>query len=374
MSDSAEISEVKGFDAYPVRLGDLMRGERATLGKSLLDVQRDLRVRAAYIAAIENCDPSVFQTPGFIAGYVRSYARYLGLDPEATFRQFCDEAGFDGVHPDIGQIRTNRQDPPATPIRALAGGDENPPIRFPQFGTLPTGDGVLQQVSISGLGSILVLLALILGLGYGAWAVLQSIQRVEIAPPSEELGPVALADPLPETALENLYRPKELEVPVMVPRDGPIAALDPDSIGALVEGNGGRNARETARQMAETTPQVTAPAAPEVAVVALRPAWVRLTRADGTVLFERILDGGESFVLPKGAADISLRAGNSGSVFLSLDGVPYGPVGKDTSVVKQVSLAPEAVIAGFNRVEEDSMLATLASPRVVTLNDLPPAQ
>ena len=374
MSDSAEISEVKGFDAYPVRLGDLMRGERATLGKSLLDVQRDLRVRAAYIAAIENCDPSVFQTPGFIAGYVRSYARYLGLDPEATFRQFCDEAGFDGVHPDIGQIRTNRQDPPATPIRTLAGGDENPPIRFPQFGTLPTGDGVLQQVSISGLGSILVLLALILGLGYGAWAVLQSIQRVEIAPPSEEFGPVALADPLPETALENLYRPKELEVPVMVPRDGPIAALDPDSIGALIEGNGGRNARATAQQLAETTPQVTAPAAPEVAVVALRPAWVRLTRGDGTVLFERILDGGESFVLPKGAADISLRAGNSGSVFLSLDGVPYGPVGKDTSVVKQVSLAPEAVIAGFDRVEEDSMLATLASPRVVTLNDLPPAQ
>ena len=68
MSDNAEAMEVKGFDDYPVKLGDLMRGERATLGKSLLDVQRDLRIKATYIAAIESTDPSVFSTPGFIAG------------------------------------------------------------------------------------------------------------------------------------------------------------------------------------------------------------------------------------------------------------------------------------------------------------------
>ena len=37
-----------------VSLGDLLRGQRATLGKSLFDVQRDLRIKAIYIAAIEN--------------------------------------------------------------------------------------------------------------------------------------------------------------------------------------------------------------------------------------------------------------------------------------------------------------------------------
>ena len=371
MSDSADIPEIRGFDAYPVRLGDRLRGERATLGKSLLDVQRDLRVRAAYIAAIENCDPSAFQTPGFIAGYVRSYARYLGLDPEETFRQFCEEAGFDGVHPDIGRSRSDRAPSAPTPLRPLAGRDDAVPIRFPHAAALPGGDGVLQQVSLAGLGSILVLLVLILGLGYGAWAVLQNIQRVEIVPPAGER--LALDAP-PPAALETLYRPQELEVPVMVPRDGPIAALEPGSIGALVPDNGGRNARAAARQLVENAPRVTAPAPPEVAVVALRPAWVRLTRTDGTVLFERILDGGESFVLPRGAADISLRAGNSGSVFLSLDGVPYGPVGRDSSVVRQVSLAPEAILGGFEPVRDVAARETLASPRVITLSDLPPGQ
>ncbi|HCP80049.1 MAG TPA: DUF4115 domain-containing protein, partial [Octadecabacter sp.] len=46
--------ETAGFDAFELRLGDLMRGERATIGKSLLDVQRELKIKAAYIAAIEN--------------------------------------------------------------------------------------------------------------------------------------------------------------------------------------------------------------------------------------------------------------------------------------------------------------------------------
>ena len=59
----------RGFDDYEVRLGDVMRGERATLGKSLLDVQRELKIKATYIAAIENSDPTAFETPGFVAGY-----------------------------------------------------------------------------------------------------------------------------------------------------------------------------------------------------------------------------------------------------------------------------------------------------------------
>ena len=60
--------EQHGFDSFELRLGDLMRGERATLGKSLLDVERELRIKASYVAAIENADPESFDTPGFIPG------------------------------------------------------------------------------------------------------------------------------------------------------------------------------------------------------------------------------------------------------------------------------------------------------------------
>jgi hypothetical protein len=39
-----EAEEQTGFDAFDLHLGDLMRGERDTLGKSLLDVQLELRI------------------------------------------------------------------------------------------------------------------------------------------------------------------------------------------------------------------------------------------------------------------------------------------------------------------------------------------
>jgi len=42
-ADAAGDVQTKGFDAFELRLGDIMRGERATMGKSLLDVQRELK-------------------------------------------------------------------------------------------------------------------------------------------------------------------------------------------------------------------------------------------------------------------------------------------------------------------------------------------
>ena len=37
--------ELKGYDSYTVTLGDKLRGERATLGKTLEDVQKETRLR-----------------------------------------------------------------------------------------------------------------------------------------------------------------------------------------------------------------------------------------------------------------------------------------------------------------------------------------
>lgn len=373
-TSAAESADVRGFDSYPVRLGDVMRGERATMGKSLLDVQRDLRIRATYIAAIENTDPSVFQTPGFIAGYVRSYARYLNLDPEATFRQFCDEAGFDGVH---GEPRRKPRPTPAAPSRPVEIRPSGPANRDPLSGArtvlTPAGDGMFAHVSASGLGSIMVLLVLILGLGYGAWAVLQDIQRVEFIPLDDTAIPVAtLAGETDKAdraaALDQLYRPRELDVPVMTPRDGPIAALNPAEIGALAPVDAVGPAGIGAETAAIDPPRVTEAVAPEIAIVAARAAWVRVTAADGTILFERILDGGESFQLPKAGA-AALRAGNSGAVYLTLDGRAYGPVGKDTSVARNVALSADSIVAAYTEVSDSDALKQLESPRVITLNE-----
>ena len=97
-SQTEKRSRPKGFDDFELKLGDTLRGERATLGKSLVEVQNELKIKACYISAIENCDPLAFDTPGFVAGYVRSYARYLNLEPDEVFTKFCSESGFATVH------------------------------------------------------------------------------------------------------------------------------------------------------------------------------------------------------------------------------------------------------------------------------------
>ena len=74
--------ELKGYDSYTVTLGDKLRGERATLGKTLEDIHKETRLRIEFLLGIENADINAFPAPSFIAGYVRSYASHLNLDPD----------------------------------------------------------------------------------------------------------------------------------------------------------------------------------------------------------------------------------------------------------------------------------------------------
>jgi cytoskeletal protein RodZ len=371
----------KGFDDFDLRLGDIMRGERATMGKSLLDVQRELKIKATYIAAIENADPSAFETPGFVAGYVRSYARYLNLDPDWAFKTFCEEGNFDNP----AGIGTGPKSTPRTgETRASAVRD---PFVEPTVAFLPKSEARLSRLEPAALGSLAVLVALIGAIGYGGWSVLQEVQRVQLTPVEQvpgvlaELEPiqgptttdVALAEdagamPAPSVeAFDRLYRPQALDVPVLVPRDGPIASLDPETVGLLAED--ARAEAIAASRVMPATPSATdlavsqalgiigpvAPgmagasgvqvveARPEVALLAVQPSWVRVQSADGTVIFEKILDAGETFVLPPSEEPHRLRAGNAGSLFFSVNGQTYGPAGEGPSVVRDVALSVDAV-------------------------------
>ena len=373
MKEHEDTPVLMGFDDFVVTLGDELRGERATRGKSLLDVQRDLRIKASYIAAIENCDVSVFPNQGFIAGYVRSYARYLGIDPDEMYVRFCHEAGFSGVNSSLSPGRTTA----AKPTHQVLKGAETAP-KFSGRVT-PVSSSVLETVSPSGIASVFVLLALIVGLGYGGWTLLQDIQRVEFAPVDQPPGLNAAVDaimaPDAETsiadvaelsgvtdagpsALDRLYRPQELAVPRLEPRDGPIAAIDPNEVGVLrpapePDANIDQLVASALQEVEEFQgPVVTVEAGPPaVELLATRAAWVRVYEADGTVLFEKILEKGERYTVPVEAEAPLLRAGNSGSVYVMIDDEAYGPVGTGTSVAKQVSLAATDVAEGYALAE-----------------------
>ncbi|MBY6200456.1 DUF4115 domain-containing protein [Maritalea mobilis] len=363
--------DFENYDLSDVSLGDLMRGERATLGKSLLDVERELRIRATYIAAIENGDVGAFQSPGFIAGYVRSYARYLQMDPEWTFRRFCDETGFRGVHGfSAKQAAEARRSTPDVPRRV----DPNEVMARAPIGFAPMRDSVLSRVEPGALGSFAVLIVLALGIGYGAWAVLNDIQRLQIAPVDDAPAPLAQLDPLagategafdveqgfdiavPEPeSIGRLYRPQPLEAPVIAPRNEALATLDPDEVGTLtglranpeLEGTEFAVAAPDREQAATGTVQVTETGSDEVLLFAVRPTWIRVTSPSGTTLFEGTLNAGDSYALPETDGAPLLRSGNAGSLYFAVNGVTLGPAGVGASIVRDVELSADAISSNY---------------------------
>ena len=373
-----EAVDLQGFDSFELRLGDELRGERATLGKSLLDVQRDLRIKASYIAAIENCDLSVFENTGFLAGYVRSYARYLDLDPEATYARFCTESNFKGAHADLGRRREGSDKTRVAAISASAVNDFNP-----VFGNAVSSRTV--GVNFSAFGPLLVMIALIAGLIFGGWTLLKDIQRVDIAP--IEQSPVVLdtvemagfSDGLDGAALDRtteqamdlnrLYSNRALSVPVVTPRDGPISAMNTQisSFGAPLIPGAEAVADETIVSAVENLVEIGAPQVrvadrqPLVSLYAQHEAWVRVSAADGSVLFEKLMAPGEEYTLPARAEVASLRAGNANWLYLMVDGQVFGPVNGTNGVASNVSLAAADIEKTF------SPLGTLtAEMRVVS--------
>ena len=375
---TAGVDKPKGFDDFELRLGDVMRGERATMGKSLLDVQRELKIKATYIAAIENCDVSAFETQGFVAGYVRSYARYLGMEPDWAFARFCSEANFAVAH-GISAAASSAGITAAR-SRPTVYGD---PLANPNASFVPRAESMLARVEPGAVGSIVVLIALIAGIGYGGWSVLQEVQRVQLAPIDQAPTVVAEIDPLgnvdgsaaplvrsaPATATSDdvvaandrtaqpdlmgrLYRPAALDVPVLVSRDGPISSIKP-SVGPAALSSAEPTATDFDAQAAaiDAAVQVVAANAPAVELLAVRPSWVRVQSADGTVLFEKNLDAGERYVVPQMEEPALLRAGNSGSVYFAVNGVTYGPAAPGAQVVKNVVLSPESLTAAFSLAE-----------------------
>ncbi|NKX46217.1 helix-turn-helix domain-containing protein [Roseibacterium sp. KMU-115] len=365
-----------GYDVTDVPLGDLMRGERATLGKSLLDVERELKIRAAYIAAIENGDVGAFASPGFIAGYVRSYARYLGIDPDWTFRRFCAETGFQGVHGGSGQQAQAAKRSMGEAPRRL---DPNEVIQGARISFAPSRESFFSGIEPGALGSAAVLIALVVGLGYGAWAVLHDIQRLQIAPVDEAPVPLAQLDPLAGATegafdvaqdfdiampssdrLERLYRPEALEAPVLTPRDGALATLDPDEVGTL---GGFESAPDRAapRQLAGVAPgaqpteeapaaatvQVTEARSDDLVIFAVRPSWIRVTSASGATLFEGTLNRGDSYTVADAEVAPRLRSGNAGSVYFVVNGVTFGPAGPGATIARDVELSADAITTGY---------------------------
>lgn len=63
-------------------IGKLLKEQRGKMNISFTDVYEAIKIREKYISAIEDGDMSVFFAEVYYRSFLRSYAEYLGFDPE----------------------------------------------------------------------------------------------------------------------------------------------------------------------------------------------------------------------------------------------------------------------------------------------------
>jgi cytoskeletal protein RodZ len=80
------------IDAAPApTVGDLLQSAREKKGVDLYRAERDTKIRARHLAALESGDYAELPGAVYTKGFLRNYALYLGLDPEELLLRWRDE-------------------------------------------------------------------------------------------------------------------------------------------------------------------------------------------------------------------------------------------------------------------------------------------
>jgi cytoskeleton protein RodZ len=308
--------------AQPFSIGNDLRVARERLGWDPGTIAAHLRIRPSILSAIEEGRFADMPAGAYMIGFLRTYARALGLDADEAARRFRAEA---------------------------AELTRKPELIFPA----PMAE---RGVPVG----VVVLLGAVLAIGaYVGWYRLSSSRPGE--EPVREV-PQRLADmvqpppaPLPKPA-EAPSVVAEVPQPVMPP------SVPPSSAAAAIPAAG-----VFGPPLATTpvSPGAGLPPLPEGTRIVLRAkadAWLQVRDRQGPVLLNRVLRAGETWPVPPGKqpGQLLLTTGNAGGTEVLVDGQLTVGLGNDGAVRHDLPLDPDAIRNG-----------TLAPP-VVASRTAPP--
>ena len=90
-------------------LGERFRAAREARGLALSDAAEQIHIRCVYLAAIEEETWNTIGAPVYIRGFLRTYARFLGMDPEEAV------ATFNRTQPAAALPQSSARDPEREP-------------------------------------------------------------------------------------------------------------------------------------------------------------------------------------------------------------------------------------------------------------------
>jgi cytoskeleton protein RodZ len=297
LAEEAPESITKPFGSRSA--GDELRQRREALELDLAEVAATLRIKPAYLVALEAGRPNELPGAVYAIGFIRAYADHLGLDSGEMLRLFKQQSALFAAKPDL-----------AFPI---------------QLGERSMPGGML-------------LVALILAVcGYGGWFYLSTGD----GPRPERVAQIPL-ELLPYR--EAFRAPPPVSQPMVEAQAAPRSPAVPTE-GSEHSGSGGPSAAGSAMAVvpAATDPAPNSPG--EVVIRATADSWIQIRDARQSVLLTRVLKAGESCRAPD-RPGLSMRTGNAGGLEITVNGVPAPPIGGRGMVRRNVALDGHALLAG----------------------------
>jgi cytoskeleton protein RodZ len=315
--ETGETPDPSAVEAYAPTIhsgtdvGEALRAIREFRGLSRDALAESTRIRASYLAAIEEMRLEQLPSRPFVIGYIRAYAQALGVDPDVAAERFkAEEPVLDEPLPE--------------PVGV---GDD----RDPRLAAIIAGAVVI-------IGAIV------------AWNVVQRVMTetapapatasdsaAEKALANTRSGPVALGAPLPA--------PVESTTPPPYETPGLSTAVNAEGQPLVAPGAAPPPAPELnlASTFAPNGQVFGAPSGP-VILQALKPAFLVVHGTDGSVYFARQLAEGEAYRAPAiGGLTVDVSEPDAFQVFVS--GQSKGVLPKpltDVSALISASAAPKS--------------------------------
>lgn len=282
-------------------LGEELRAARTVLALTPLEVEQKIHVRAKFIEALELGAPDLLPSAVQARGFLRNYARLLGLDPDFIVLRW-DEALAGGR-----RRRVKRATLPAQPATGK--------LSDPRRTTGQTASYYGASQTARPRRNPLVMLGAVIGiLAIAGGAVVAVVSITGNASSSaESLSPIL--SPIPAQVFTQTA-PSLTPVPSLTALPSP-------------------------------TPDLNAPAADEVAMqlTITQRTWLRVT-VDGMIPFEGVAAPGT--ILQYRGRQINVRAANGAGVQAVVNSIDFGILGARGQIVDQTftpdSLTPPPVI------------------------------
>ena len=319
------LREVAGETAVPRQsVGELLRTARLDRGEDANAVAALLKMRREQLDAIEEGNLAALPAKTYAVGFVRAYARHLGVDAEALVQQFKEEtAGLDLDKP--------------TELVFPKAREEYRPQR-----------------------SSMLVLALALAMGiYGiSYLTIPGRQAAQLAQAQEAPVVVEPAKAPPAKPVnvptESQRAPVEVAVgftagkPALPEQHEPIPtaltpapSAEPFSIAQADPAPASEAQPQAAVQPAP--PADPAQPAARIVLKAIEPTYIqvrdpKLPRSR-SILIARVLNVGESYASPD-RSGLIMQTGNAGGLQVEVDGRSLGVMGRSGEVITRVPLDP----------------------------------